>query len=84
MQCSLLMAPLPLVPFANTLPGIGIILLCLGMAERDGVVILLGYAVTLLSALFVGTLLWFAAKAGSDPMAAWESLVTLIRGVVGD
>jgi hypothetical protein len=79
----LLMAPLPLVPFANTLPGIGIILLCLGMAERDGIVILLGYGVTLLSALFVGSLLWFAAKAGSDPMAAWESLVTLVRGVIG-
>jgi len=31
-----LMAPLPLVPFANTLPAIGVILLCLGMAERDG------------------------------------------------
>ena len=80
----LLMAPLPLVPFANTLPGIGIILLCLGMAERDGVVIVLGYVVTLLSALFVGTLLWFAAKAGSDPMAAWETLVTLVRGVIGN
>jgi hypothetical protein len=79
----LLMAPLPLVPFANTLPGIGIILLCLGMAERDGAVILLGYVVTLLSALYVGTLLWFAAKAGSDPRAAWETLVTLVRGVIG-
>jgi hypothetical protein len=32
----LLMAPLPFVPLANTLPGIAIILLCLGIAERDG------------------------------------------------
>jgi hypothetical protein len=29
-----LMAPLPLIPLANTLPAIAIILLCLGMAER--------------------------------------------------
>jgi len=78
-----LMAPLPLVPFANTAPAIGIILLCIGMAERDGVVILLGHVVTLLAAIFVGTLLYFAAKAGSDPMAAWEKIVALAQGVFG-
>jgi len=73
-----LMAPLPLVPFANTLPAIGIILLCLGMAERDGVVILLGHAATLVAAAFVGTLLWLAAKAGSNPHAAWEAFKALL------
>ena len=72
-----LMAPLPLVPFANTLPAIGVILLSLGMAERDGFVIVLGYAATLVAAAFVGTLLYLAAKAGSDPYAAWETLRTL-------
>jgi hypothetical protein len=74
-----LMAPLPLVPFANTLPAIGIILLCLGMAERDGRVILLGHALTLLAAMFVGTMLWLAAKAGSDPQAAWATLLALLE-----
>lgn len=78
-----LMAPLPLVPFANTAPAVGIILLCIGMAERDGVVILLGHVVTLLAAVFVGTLLYFAAKAGSDPMAAWEKIVALAQGAFG-
>ena len=78
-----LMAPLPLVPFANTAPAIGIILLCLGMAERDGAVILLGYLVTLLAAMFVGTLLYFAAKAGSDPMAAWERLLSMVQLITG-
>jgi len=78
-----LMAPLPLVPFANTAPAIGIILLCIGMAERDGVVILLGQLVTLLAATFVGTLIYFAAKAGSDPMAAWDKVVALAQGVFG-
>ena len=78
-----LMAPLPLVPFANTAPAIGIILLCIGMAERDGVVILLGHLVTLLATVFVGTLLYFAAKAGSDPMAAWEKIVALAQGAFG-
>jgi len=74
-----LMAPLPLVPFANTLPGIGIILLCLGMAERDGAVILLGHAVTLVATAFVGSLLYFAARAGSNPQAAWDTVRGLIE-----
>ena len=39
------MAPLPFVPFANTLPAIAIILLCLGIAERDGVLLIAGYVV---------------------------------------
>jgi hypothetical protein len=78
-----LMAPLVLVPFANTLPALGIILLALGMAERDGVVILLGYGVTLFAALFVGGLLYLAARAGSDPLAAWESLRTFAHGYFG-
>jgi hypothetical protein len=76
-----LMAPLPLVPFANTLPAMGVILLCLGMAERDGVAILLGYAVTLFAAAFVGTLLWLAAKAGSDPQAAWHQLREFLQAL---
>jgi hypothetical protein len=79
-----LMAPLPLVPFANTFPAIGVILLCLGMAERDGVVILLGHTTTLIASAFVGTLLWLAAKAGSDPQAAWHSLVALLQRLSGD
>lgn len=76
-----LMAPLPLVPFANTLPAIGVILLCLGMAERDGAVILLGHLVTLIATAYVGTLLWLAARAGSNPQAAWNQLVTFLQGL---
>jgi len=53
----LLMAPLPLVPFVNTLPAIAIILLCFGMAERDGVVVALGWLATLVSAAYVGGLM---------------------------
>jgi hypothetical protein len=79
----LLMAPLPLVPFANTLPAIGVILLCVGMAERDGTVILLGYAVTSASTAFIGSLLWLVIKAGSDPKAAYQAIVELVRGILG-
>jgi hypothetical protein len=78
-----LMAPLVLVPFANTLPALGIILLALGMAERDGIVILAGYLVTLFAGLFVGGLLYLAARAGSDPQAAWHSVLATLRHLVG-
>jgi hypothetical protein len=78
-----LMAPLPLVPFANTLPAIGVILLSLGIAERDGHVIVLGYFVTIVAAVFVGGLLYLAIRAGSDPYAAWESFRALLGRYLG-
>jgi hypothetical protein len=70
----LLMAPLPLVPFANTLPGIAIMLLALGMAERDGVVLLCGYLVALLSAAYIGVLMALVIHAGMNAGAAIEAL----------
>ena len=75
-----LMAPLPLVPFANTLPAIAVILLCLGMAERDGVLLLAGYAVALLSSLYIGALLALVVRAGMHPEAALEFLRRLWPG----
>jgi len=74
-----LMAPLPLVPFANTLPAIGVILLCMGMAERDGALLLLGHLFAAVSVLYVGALLYLAAKAGSDPQAALDMFLSLFR-----
>ena len=78
-----LMAPLPLIPLVNTLPGIGIILLCLGMAERDGVLLLFGHVVVMVSVLYIGILLYFAAKAGSDPQAAFDMARQLFEKVFG-
>jgi hypothetical protein len=53
----LLMAPLPLVPFVNSIPALAIMLLCFGMAERDGLIIALGYLTTLISTVYVGGLI---------------------------
>lgn len=50
----------------------------------NGVVILLGHVVTLLAALYVGTLLYVAAKAGSDPLAAWATFTQLFARLTGD
>jgi hypothetical protein len=44
----------PVVLFSNSLPAWGIILLCLGFMERDGLAILLGHA------LAVGTWIYFS------------------------
>ena len=72
----LLMAPLPLIPFVNSLPALAVILLCFGMAERDGGVIVLGYVVTLISAVYVGGLMILVLYAGLH----YEQVLQLIRG----
>ena len=75
----LLMAPLPLVPFANTVPAIAILLMCFGMAERDGAVIALGWFATLLSLAYVGGLLVLVFYVGLNHEKAFD----LIRGWFG-
>ncbi len=61
-----LMAPLPFVPFANMLPAIAVILLCLGIAERDGFLIIAGYVVAVASTAYIGWLMWFVVQAGMN------------------
>ena len=51
----LLIFPLGLVPFSNTLPAWGMLLLAAGLLQRDGVLILLGYL------FLLATLVYFAA-----------------------
>jgi hypothetical protein len=72
----LLMAPLPLVPFVNSLPALAVILLCFGMAERDGAVLAFGYFLTLLSAIYVGGLMVLVFYAGLH----YEEALELLRG----
>lgn len=62
----LLMAPLAFVPLANTLPAIAIMLLCLGMAERDGVLLLIGYLMAGVSSVYIGALLWLVLRVGMN------------------
>lgn len=71
-----LMVPLPLVPFTNTIPALAIVLLCIGMVERDGIVIVLGYLATIAATLYCGAIAWAAWQAGSGA-AAW------LKGVLG-
>jgi hypothetical protein len=61
----LLMAPFGFVPFSNTIPGLAILFLALGMLEDDGVFVLLGYLMTLATCVYFGVLIWGAYAAGN-------------------
>ncbi len=72
----LLMAPIPLVPFVNSVPALAILLMCFGMAERDGAIIALGYLATLVSAVYVGGLIFLVFYVGLRHEQALEMLRT--------
>jgi hypothetical protein len=69
----LLIAPLGLIPFSNTLPGFAILFLSLGMLERDGAFIVAGYA------LNVATIVYFSFLAVGAVMAG-HGILSLIGG----
>jgi hypothetical protein len=48
----LLIVPIPFIPLSNMLPGYGILFLAIGMLQHDGMMILLGYLITLLTLLY--------------------------------
>lgn len=60
----LLMFPLGLIPFSNTLPGIAILLLATGMIQRDGAVVLCGYVMNVVTVIYFGGLAYAAFSAG--------------------
>lgn len=69
----LLMFPLGLVPFSNTLPAFGILFLAIGIAQRDGMFVLAGYGMT------VATIVYFSAL-GYAAVAAGRGLASMFGG----
>jgi hypothetical protein len=69
----LLMAPFGFVPLSNTLPGIGLLFLAIGMLQKDGWCIVLGYLFT------VVTILYFTALVGVGVVAAQTGLDKVIQ-----
>lgn len=53
----LLMAPFGLVPFSNTLPGLAILFLAVGILQRDGGCVALGYVTNLLTMAYFSFLI---------------------------
>jgi hypothetical protein len=60
----LLMFPLGLIPLSNTLPGIAILLLATGMIQRDGLIVLAGYAFIAITIVYFSVLAYMAFSAG--------------------
>jgi hypothetical protein len=60
----LLMFPLGLIPFSNTLPAIAILLLATGMIQRDGLIVLGGYAFLVFTVIYFSVLAIMAVSAG--------------------
>ncbi|MGL4249192.1 MAG: exopolysaccharide biosynthesis protein [Aeromonas sp.] len=66
----LLMLPLGAIPFTNTLPAWAILLLAIGMLQRDGLFVAAGYLLVII------TLIWFSTLAIGLLMAG-QSATTL-------
>lgn len=60
----LLLFPLSLIPFSNTIPGVAILFLAFGMLQRDGYFIILGYLALLATIIYFGVLAVAAIMAG--------------------
>ena len=58
-------------------------LLCLGMAERDGAVIVLGFIASAVSTAYIGALAWLVLKAGGDPEAAVDAVKSMLASLTG-
>ncbi|SFC32466.1 Uncharacterized conserved protein [Massilia yuzhufengensis] len=64
----LLMMPFGLIPFSNTFPAVALLFLAIGLLQRDGVCVLLGYISNL------ATIIYFAALIGGGGLAVREAL----------
>ncbi len=60
----LLMFPLGLIPLSNTLPGIAILLLSLGIIQRDGLMVAGGYLFLIATTVYFTVLAYMAFAAG--------------------
>ena len=60
----------PPFPLTNTIPAFAVIFMALGLMERDGVSILLGYFFTLVGICYVG-LIFFLGTAGVRGLWSW-------------
>ncbi len=53
----LLMMPFGLIPFSNTFPAVALLLTTIGLLQRDGVCVLLGYLSNIVTLVYFGVLI---------------------------
>jgi hypothetical protein len=73
----LLIFPFGLIPFSNTLPALAILFLSVGILQRDGVFILLGYVMLVVTIVYFSVLLLAAIAAGTGLSALLGSGIIL-------
>jgi hypothetical protein len=61
-----MMTPVPIISFDNVLPALAIVLISWGLRLRDGVMLLIGYLVTLAAVASVLLLWWGGAVAATE------------------
>ncbi|UNK41679.1 exopolysaccharide biosynthesis protein [Luteimonas sp. S4-F44] len=64
----LLMAPFGFIPFSNTVPGVALMCLAIGLLQRDGTMVLLGHLANVL------TIVYFAVLIGGGGLAIREAV----------
>ncbi len=67
----LLMMPFGMIPFSNTFPAVALLFFAIGLLQRDGVCVLLGYVSN------VATIAYFGVLIGGGGLAAREAFVRL-------
>lgn len=67
----LLTAPLP-IPLTNTFPAYAVLLLSIGMLERDGLLVSIGHAFFVSSILYFGLIGWIGVE---GILTLWESII---------
>lgn len=60
----------PIFPLTNTIPGLAVIFMALGIMERDGVCTLIGYGFAVLGLCYVA-LIFFLGAAGVQQLWTW-------------
>ena len=68
----LLMMPFGLIPFSNTFPAVALLFFAIGLLQRDGVCVLLGYIGNVL------TIVYFAVLIGGGGLAVREMVARFI------
>ncbi|EIJ42117.1 putative ABC-type transport system, permease component [Beggiatoa alba B18LD] len=62
----LLIFPFGFVPFSNTLPGLAILFLAVGMLQKDGYFVLAGYLMNIFTLIYFTVLIGGAVMAGKE------------------
>ncbi len=73
-----LILPLPILPFSNTIPGWAVLLLAIGILERDGLFVLAGYVLNAITALYFGGVALFVVLGGGNIVNLFRETASFI------